>query len=65
MAVTSIGSRFLAPPTAAQLEGTTLTLGGIAARERPWVKTYGMLVLYFLAILAFAGFSHVILAKLV
>ncbi|RLB48666.1 MAG: hypothetical protein DRI90_25215 [Deltaproteobacteria bacterium] len=64
VAITTLGSRFMAPPDPAQLEGTTLTFAGVVARERPWLKMYAMLGLYFVAIVAVAGFSRQILAGL-
>jgi len=58
-------SRLMAPPDPAKLEGTTLRFSDIPARERGWLPTYGWLILYFLAILAIAGYSHELLALLV
>ncbi len=62
--ITLVGSRFMAPPDPAQLEGTTLTLAGIATRERSWVKMYGMMGLYFIAIVAIAVYSRQVLGLL-
>jgi SSS family solute:Na+ symporter len=64
--VTTAGvSRMLPPPDPKQLEGTTLRLSGIAARERGWAKPYLGLVVYFIAILLVAVFSDDILASFV
>ena len=65
IAVTVIASRFMAPPAPEKLEGTTLRLSDVPARERGWLPTYALLVGYFLAILAIAGYSHELLSLFV
>ncbi|HLU68454.1 MAG TPA: sodium/solute symporter, partial [Kofleriaceae bacterium] len=50
--VTVIASRFMAPPAPAQIQGTTLTLGQIGERERPFVSMHIGLLCYFALIAA-------------
>jgi SSS family solute:Na+ symporter len=62
---TTLGSRLMDPPEPSKLENTTLELDGLVERERPWLKTYALLVVYFVAILLIAGFSDDLLSILV
>lgn len=50
IAVTVIGSRLMAPPDPAKLEGTTLSLADIPKREKGWTGMYAGLVAYFVFI---------------
>lgn len=52
--VTAVGSRMMAPPDPAKLEGTTLSLAGIGERERSWLPMYGGLAVYAVIILLIA-----------
>jgi len=61
---TAVISRAMAPPDPKKLEGTTLSLAGVLARERRWLGSYALLGVYFVFILLVAGFSHVVLASL-
>ena len=63
--VTAGVSRLLPAPPPEQLEGTTLVLAGFAEREKPWLRSYGLLGLYFVVILLIAGFSRDILEAFV
>lgn len=65
VAVTSIASRFMAPPDPSKLEGTTLSLSGIVAQERKWLAPYAVLGVYFVAILLIAAFSGTILKSII
>lgn len=44
-------SMLTAPPSAVTLEKYTLNLGDLKERERPWLKVYAGLVVYFFVIL--------------
>lgn len=63
--VTTVASRFMAAPDEASLARTTLSFSEIPAREKAWLPTYGLLVLYFLAILGIAVYSHELLSLFV
>ncbi len=54
VAVTMVGSRMMAPPDPAKLEGTTLSLRDIPQREKGWLGMYGALVAYFVVIFIIA-----------
>jgi len=58
-------SRVLDPPDPKKLEGTTLSFSDIPSREKKWLPTYALLVLYFVAILLIAGYSRELLSLLV
>ncbi len=60
--VTAVVSRFQERPSRETLERTTLRLSTIRDSERPWLGTYVLLVLYFVAILVVASQSEAILA---
>lgn len=64
-ATTWLVSRAMSPPGPEKLSGTTLDLSGILAREKAWLPTYALLIVYFFVILAIAGYSHELLALLV
>jgi SSS family solute:Na+ symporter len=57
-------SRLMAPPRPEQLERTTLSFEGILEREKQWLRPYGILSAYFVAILAVAWFSDDLLQSL-
>jgi SSS family transporter len=60
-AVASISSRFMAPPSPAQLVGTTLDLKAILTEERRWVGVYVGLLFYFVAMLLLVVYSREVL----
>ena len=62
--VTVVVSRLMTPPRPEQLEGTTLTWGGILERERQWVTPYVVLLGYFVAILLVALYSDELVTSL-
>ena len=64
IAVTWVGSRFMAPPDPEQLRGTTIDLRSIPAREQGWMRTYLGLILYFILIFAIATQTQSLLSSL-
>jgi len=62
--ITTIVSRLMAPPDPEQVKRTTLSLRDVPERERKWMPTYGLLLLYFVALVLVAVYSADILALL-
>ena len=61
LVVTAGVSRLMDPPAPEKLEGTTLSFGGIIARERTWLRPYAVLLGYFVLILLVAAFVRPII----
>ncbi len=65
IAFTLVASRFTVAPHPDKLARTTLSFSDIPEREKQWIPTYALLILYFFAILLIAGYSRELLSLLV